>query len=80
MLRRTPKERTVHRSPVRYTQSQLDRASRLMASTGITNLSQLVHVALAQLEKTTLGAPLDASQTTHVAKPPASDRELNLDF
>lgn len=80
MLRRTPRERTVHRSPVRFTQSQLERASRLLASTGITNLSQLVHVALAQLEKTTLGAPQEASQAGARRDDARTDPELKHEF
>lgn len=80
MLRRTPKERTVHRQPVRFTQSQLELASRLLASTGITSLSQLVHVALAQLAKTALGSPLEASSPLRAPMTTDSDPERKLDF
>jgi hypothetical protein len=80
MLRRTPKPRTVYRYPVRFTQSQLEVASSLLASTGITSLGPLVHFAFAQLAKTAVGAPLDASQATPAAKTTAADPELKLDF
>jgi hypothetical protein len=80
MVRRTPKPRTVYRYPVRFTQSQLDVASNLLASTGVTSLSALVHVAFAQLAKTAVGAPLDASQATPETKRAGSDPELKLEF
>jgi hypothetical protein len=59
--RRTPKQPTVYRSTVRFNASQLDVATRLLASTGVTSIPALVHVAFTQLAKTAMGAPLDAS-------------------
>lgn len=79
MVRHIQKQRTVYRYPVRFTQSQLEVASRLLASTGITSLGTLVHVAFAQLAKTAVGS-LDASQATRETMTTASDPELKLDF
>jgi hypothetical protein len=80
MLRRNPRQHTVYRYPVRFNQSQLDVASRLLASTGITSLSTLVHFAFAQLAKTAVGSPLDGSPATPETKSTASDPELKLEF
>jgi hypothetical protein len=61
---RKRKQATVYRYPVRFTQTQLDVASHLLASTGITSLSALVHFAFAQLAKTAVGLPQEPAQAT----------------
>ena|SRR6185369_7290014 len=75
------KPATVYRYPVRFTQSQLEVASNLLASTGIPNLSTLVHVALAQLAKTSLGSPLGSPQepAKETAEPRTTDSDPELD-
>jgi len=70
----------VYRYPVRFTQSQLEIASNLLASTGITSLSALVHFALAQLAKTAVGSLQEPAQATTEPKRTDSDPELGLDF
>jgi hypothetical protein len=80
MARRDPREPTVHRYPVRFTKSQLDVASRLLAGTGITTLSGLVHFAFAQLAKTTVGSPQEASPATNAPRTTDGDPELDVKF
>lgn len=80
MVRRIQKQPTVLRLPVRFNQTQLDLASSLLANTGITNLTQLVHFALAQLAKTAVGAPHGGSQASLETRPAASHPDPDLNF
>lgn len=77
---RKQKEVTVYRYPVRFTRSQLAVASNLLASTGIANLSTLVHFAFAQLAKTAAGAPLGAHLSAIEPRTTDSDPELETEF
>lgn len=71
---------TVYRYPVRFTQSQLEVASNLLAGTGITSLSALVHFAFAQLAKTAVGSPQETAQEASGPKTTDSDPELGGSF
>lgn len=77
---RKRKQTTVYRYPVRFTQSQLEVASNLLASTGIASLSTLVHFAFAQLAKTAVGAAGEPAKPTTEAGTTDSDPELNAGF
>jgi hypothetical protein len=74
------KPATVYRYPVRFTQKQLEVASNLLASTGITSLSTLVHFAFAQLAKTAVGSLQEPAQATTEPKTTDSDPEGPHDF
>lgn len=77
---RKPKAVTVYRYPVRFTQAQLAVASDLLASTGLANMSQLVHFAFAQLAKTSAGSPQKPAEGPAEPRPTDSDPELESNF
>lgn len=79
-LDRKRKAVTVYRYPVRFTQAQLAVASNLLASTGLANMSQLVHFAFAQLAKTALGSPQEPAQAATDPNLADSDPDLKNDF
>lgn len=80
-MAQTPRRQPpVYRYPVRFTQSQLDVASNLLASTGITSLSTLVHFAFAQLAKTSVGSTQEPAQPTTEPRTTDSDPEGPSDF